>query len=90
MTTPAWEIRFTEEYYPAYEAALRKQGTYYIQPKFDDMMRFLRFVDAYVTAQAKPMQDGQHQPVVAPEPVGGAGDKPVKSRYGANSKAGGR
>lgn len=64
---PAWEISF-ETYYAAYEADMRAQGTYYIHPKFDDMMRFLRFVDSYVTAQAmQPMQDSQHQPVVAPE-----------------------
>jgi hypothetical protein len=66
---PAWEISF-ELYYSAYEADQRAQGTYYIQPKYGDMLRFLRFVDAYVTAQPmqpmQPMQDGQHQPVVAP------------------------
>jgi hypothetical protein len=73
MNTPAWEIRF-EEYYKAYEDEQRKQGTYYIQPKYGDMLRFLRFVDAYVAAQPmQPMQDGQHQPVVAPE-VGGPDD----------------
>lgn len=72
--TPAWEIKFRDEYYPAFEADQRKQGTYYIQPKFDDMLRFLRFVDSYVTAQQaiQPMQDGQHQPIVAPDLPDGA------------------
>jgi hypothetical protein len=71
---PAWETRF-ELYYAAYEADQRAQGTYYIQPKFDDVLRFLRFVDAYVTVLAmQNTRDGEHQPVVAPEPVGGPDD----------------